>query len=502
MRVVALWSSAGATSAAVNVALLAVFALAIRPLPHPPQHLPPPSLDMVTPDVPQGEAQALTARGKDASTERTGGVQTGAVAMPVSTTESLTLPATELPPVARPPPIPAFKPQTPSVAPMVASDASISAAQMIGDRLSAVSEGALPVVAAPAPGADVVSSRPVADVTVRATLPAGIPEAAAALAEGVATPAEPADGVLTTTLQVPAAIAPTVTPDRLAAPAAILPPPADHTVASLAWAGDAGAIESASLTAIAAFMQPGDLGDLESSANRLRDGLETALDAVPCARLQTVFMPETGVMELRGHIPEADLGPPLLAALQAQVGSTIPVIDKTLILPRPQCTALAGIATVGLPQSDEQITNPRVVGPDSYAREYSFVGGDLLVLELQAPDYDSFVYVDYFDANGNVLHLQPNDIVALTPVPARTRLVVGSDDPLRPSLQITVSPPFGQEIAVAFAASAPLYEGVRPIEEPAAPYLDWLQDRVSDARARDAAFKGEWVYFFVLTRAR
>ena len=65
--------------------------------------------------------------------------------------------------------------------------------------------------------------------------------------------------------------------------------------------------------------------------------------------------------------------------------------------------------------------------------------------------------------------------------------------------QITVGPPYGQEIAVAFAASAPLFDGLRPLSEPAAPYLTDLKSRVAEARARDPDFKGEWVYFMVVT---
>jgi hypothetical protein len=64
-----------------------------------------------------------------------------------------------------------------------------------------------------------------------------------------------------------------------------------------------------------------------------------------------------------------------------------------------------------------------------------------------------------------------------------------------------VGPPYGQEIAAAFAASAPLYDGVRPTLEPAVPYLDWLRERVRAVRAGQPDFKGEWVYFFVATSA-
>jgi hypothetical protein len=67
---------------------------------------------------------------------------------------------------------------------------------------------------------------------------------------------------------------------------------------------------------------------------------------------------------------------------------------------------------------------------------------------------------------------------------------------------MTVSPPYGQEIVVAFASTRPLYEGLRPTREPAGPYLDQLRESVAEARQLDPAYKGEWVYFFVSTAAR
>ena len=68
-----------------------------------------------------------------------------------------------------------------------------------------------------------------------------------------------------------------------------------------------------------------------------------------------------------------------------------------------------------------------------------------------------------------------------------------------PGLFITIGPPYGQEIAVAFAASVPIHDGLRPIIEPADNYLTWMRDRIAQTRAEHPDFKGEWVYFSVIT---
>ena len=87
-------------------------------------------------------------------------------------------------------------------------------------------------------------------------------------------------------------------------------------------------------------------------------------------------------------------------------------------------------------------------------------------------------------------------------VPAKSAIRVGAENQGDPGLFITIGPPYGQEIAVAFAASEPLFDGTRPLIEPAAPYLQFLKQRVAAARERSADFKGEWVYFFITTAAQ
>jgi hypothetical protein len=272
--------------------------------------------------------------------------------------------------------------------------------------------------------------------------------------------------------------------------------------ATLAFTGaNDGPVDPVSLAAFQSFMQPGDPG---SNAAELRDGIAGLLNQVPCSRMQVRFQPDSNTLEVTGHVPEDGLREPVLAALQARMGTNIAVSDNLLILPRPQCGALAGIANVGLAQSTDQITNPLLVGEDTHARVFSYVQDQPLVLDMQGADYDAYLYVDFFDAGGNVLHLAPNEFTPLVLTQAKSAVRIGSEHELtpgEPGLFIKIGPPYGQEIAVAFAASAPLYSGNRPLVEPADAYLVWLKEQIARARARDSKFKGEWVYFFVSTAA-
>ena len=288
-------------------------------------------------------------------------------------------------------------------------------------------------------------------------------------------------------------VTPTLVPEGVLTSAAYLP--ATSSKATTAWQfQDRIVSDPTAIATIQAFMAP-----TGESAEDVKDNLSDVLSGINCARLSATFIPKTGALEIRGHIPDPALHDKILNAMQAQVGEGIQVTANLLHLPSPQCEALTGISAIGLPQSTDQFTNRRLIGQTAHARKYNYTEGQRLQFDLAAPDYDSYVYVDYFAADGSVTHLVPNNTVGLSLVTAETLIGVGIDRPGQPGLKITIGPPFGQEIAVAFAASQPLYEGYRPIFEPAAPYLAELKGLVSHARASNPDFKGEWVYFFITT---
>lgn len=260
--------------------------------------------------------------------------------------------------------------------------------------------------------------------------------------------------------------------------------------------GDRLITDPKALATIQAFMAPSEI----DNADEVKDGLSNTLMQTDCARISATYRPETGTLEMQGHIPDPALRDGIVAELQAQVGEGIAVTANLLHLPSPQCNALTGISEIGLPQSTDQFTNERLIGSSPHAREYSYRDGQRLQFDLVAPDYDAVVYVDYFAADGTVIHLVPNEYVGLEMLDAKSLVGVGTDQPGKPGLKILIGPPYGQEIAVAFASSHPLYEGLRPIVEPAEPYLSELKDFISKARAERTDFKGEWVYFFITTK--
>ncbi len=517
------WAVGLGASTIVHVAGAGVLLAALTPDPVPVQPAPTSRLDMQAmalqrESAQQAEPRQGIARESDAegTTIPAGAVSTSradAVAPPTDTAVATDGPTQTAP---------AATPTLSTVAPASASPSQAQASTPAPERASLAAPMSAPVAASALTASALTDAPPSAQVAMAgvaqpsAVLPAqpraepaqlqtARPIAAAALepsaqsaqlAEAPATVAQPATPQPAALPNAPVASTPAIAtdPDHTRSEAAT--PQGARVTAQLAFAGADGDVDPVSLAAFQAFMQP---GEATAQGDPLRDGVAALLAAVPCSRLQVSFDPETTTLQLKGHIPEDGLRAPVLAALQAQMGPDIAVSDSLRLLPRPQCGALSGIASVGLPQSTDQTTNPLLIGEDTHARALDFVRDDRLWFDITGPDYPAFVYVDFFDAGGNVIHLAPNPQVPLAELAPKAAYRVGSREEGDVGLTLLVGPPYGQEIAVAFAASAPLYDGLRPMVEPAAPYLDWLRSRVQAARAADPEFKGEWVYFFVST---
>lgn len=470
MRAAVTWGAGLALSVVAHAGMAAVLLWAIQPEPVQDQPVPETRMQLSAYQVERSEARPAEPQAETAQAGETTGNTLSQGAIPQSRAEPLATPADVV------------ESALPEIAPT-----SLETSATLATVASPVASGATQVVAptapasAPLPPAESTAQLVTASVVPSEPLGAGAPDAQQVAYQ--APPAQTLDGAT-----------PSATPIVQAVPNVT------RAKAALAFDADSdGPVDPVSLAAFQSFTAPEDAG---TQATDLRDGIEGLLAQVPCARMQVQFQPATNTLQVVGHIPEDGLRAPVLAALQAQMGSNITVADNLLILPRPQCGALGGIAGVGLPQSTDQITNPLLVGDDTHAREFRYVEGQQLVLDLTAPDYDAYVYVDYFDAQGQVIHLSPNDSTPLTRSKAKSAFRVGAASPGDPGLYITIGPPYGQEIAVAFAASKPLYDDARPLVEPAAPYLVWMKEQVARARRDDPGFKGEWVYFFVATSAR
>ena len=280
-----------------------------------------------------------------------------------------------------------------------------------------------------------------------------------------------------------------------AQPALSRTPDAPTISAATGWSGDT-TFDPTSLAAIQSFMQP---LDASQRADTPRDAISQLLASVPCARLAATFIPETGTLELRGHIPDDSIRAPILTAIRQQLGESIPVGGSMIVLPSPQCDVLSRLENLGLPQSTKQALDPKELGAVTQLTTFEYGEGERVIIRMKSYDFPAYVYVDFFDVDGNVLHLRPNQWEPLQYYEPGANITVGDDGSGQPAIQLIVRPPFGRELAVAYASSEPIYDGLRDTIEPAEPYLAYLRGRIAELKSQHADYKGDWVYMFVET---
>ena len=101
-----------------------------------------------------------------------------------------------------------------------------------------------------------------------------------------------------------------------------------------------------------------------------------------------------------------------------------------------------------------------------------FVEGESLVLDVSAPPFRSYLYVDYFSHDGYVLHLLPVEGAG----PAR--LGAGDGMSLGKGGEWIVSPPFAKEMIVVLGSPVPLFAEFRQGYESDGDYLAALTERL------------------------
>ncbi|MGQ9370293.1 DUF4384 domain-containing protein [Azospirillum sp. A39] len=220
---------------------------------------------------------------------------------------------------------------------------------------------------------------------------------------------------------------------------------------------------------------PPPLPPLDAEVERVRAGLGD----VRCAAVRVEAAGET--LAVSGTVTsEADRAQ--IVSLVDKARSDVVHRIDVAVASRALCEPLAVVE--GLQAANAGRAVPLSVAPAS--ADGRFRGGEALLLDLALPDFDAHLYVDYFTADGMVVHLLPN------PSEPAARLAAGQTRRLggaQPGQRFwTIGPPFGHELVVALASPTPLFAEPRPEAEPAGRYLADLRaafaavpDAVADA---------------------
>jgi serine/threonine protein kinase len=185
--------------------------------------------------------------------------------------------------------------------------------------------------------------------------------------------------------------------------------------------------------------------------------------AVPCSLLAATS-PENGRVRVRGYLAESVGVSHLREQLNALPGVKSLDVD-TQPLSADKCDIARMIAPYWSGRREGAIASSlRTRGDKKQLTE-----GTPLVLELRTPAQDSYVYVDYFAADGNVAHLVPSARVQGQQAPASYSATIGDGG------DWVISRPFGTELVVLLTTPAPLFDSRRSDVESWQDYLKALE---------------------------
>lgn len=184
-----------------------------------------------------------------------------------------------------------------------------------------------------------------------------------------------------------------------------------------------------------------------------------------CASITYDVAPDRSV-RLAGHVATAKD----LARLQASIAG-IPDIGRVHfdvgLMARPYCEVSAKLA--GL------ISRPGRDAPTLSLGARDLRPGDRLVVDGHAPAFDSYLYVDYYGSDGQVVHLLPTARDRFNLKPLRNHFMLGCPPA---GVAVALDKPPGQRLITLVAASKPLFAELRPGTEPARDYLGSLASAI------------------------
>jgi hypothetical protein len=164
--------------------------------------------------------------------------------------------------------------------------------------------------------------------------------------------------------------------------------------------------------------------------------------------------------------------------------------DDVAILPPPHCGLLSHLTQLGATASASSAGELNKLAKSQIPK---FFEDELLRVEMTAPNFPAYLYVDYYDSRGGVTHLLPGPGATARQFDPGQRYMLGLT-----GLDVTIAPPFGLDVIVTVASPRPLFFEPRPDWERAEVYVNELRAairRVLDAQAQAV----EYDYRFVFT---
>jgi len=205
--------------------------------------------------------------------------------------------------------------------------------------------------------------------------------------------------------------------------------------------------------------------------------LTQALSGFGCASLQATISKDMKIT-VSGYVAsDADLKSlgDKLAALDRTAG----IVNQATVAGQPACDVLELLHRTAGGQAE--LRSLPAVRPFQHGPH--FAAGDKLVVEAEAtPLYDGYLYVDFVQHDGTILHMLPGPDRPNNAVKAGERILIGNGP-----REYTITPPYGTELLVVMSSPTPLFKSPRPQVEETKGYLDELKRAIEAAGNQSGA---------------
>jgi hypothetical protein len=217
-----------------------------------------------------------------------------------------------------------------------------------------------------------------------------------------------------------------------------------------------------------------------SPVDELRRQLAAATAGYQCAAIDVAVSPDREV-RVSGHLAT----PQEIDRLRRDIGAISgagPMSFDVGLMGWPYCE-VAGMLTPLIGQGAHDAPSLALTSKELHI-------GDRLTVDVRAPGFDGYLYIDYFNADGEVLHLFPSGRDRLNLRPSRNHFVLGCP-PMLTTYTLGGKP--GRQLVSLVATSKPLFSDPRPEVERARDYLANLSEAIG--RSPSGKTASEMLFF-------
>ncbi|SOY47054.1 serine/threonine protein kinase [Cupriavidus taiwanensis] len=189
------------------------------------------------------------------------------------------------------------------------------------------------------------------------------------------------------------------------------------------------------------------------------------LAAVPCSLLAGARQDQT--LHVRGYLAESVGAARLREQLSGLPGAK--ALREVVVEAQPLAADKCEVASMIAPYWSGNRQGATASSLQLRGKGTQLTEGAPMVLDLRTPAQDSYVYVDYFAADGKVAHMVPSQRIPAHQAPPAYHATIGD------SGDWIVSAPFGNELVVLLTTPAPLFAARRAEVESRQEYLRALE---------------------------